>query len=686
MLRRSIPLVAVISLLSASCPAPVFAMSTQAEIAAGQAEDQQIVASSVVETDPLLNAYVSGVADNLWNQVARKDVPYSLKILKDSQVNSFATLGGFVYVNEGLVDFVQSDDELASVIGHETGHIERRHVITANSKAEILNILFGIASIFSPILYEFGGLAEAGIMAKVSREDELQADRYGLQLMSRAGYDPESMVTMMAHLGVLQEDHSDAVSKYLEDHPDPSARVAHLMGYPELNPTTVTPAQTLVQASSDEERARYSFARLRLDQVLKTDPRSSEALLELGQSELALGLPNKSEQTLAEAAQLGSPATRAAATQRIAALRQMEVQEVRLTHVDPPDPQGAVQAAQATHLQNASEIQARATEGKDQLKAVQSRLDTLQYEVPDLSRINIRRGSRVEAIVKNLTSMARSLNSALQDTGSDSGPITGVGSLEKNKESGLLKESADIYAEMLAPLSMRPIPTESVALLPSYPQMLNDLSRGDAEMLRSVDAARAALTQLDQSLGDLDEFLKELDHASIGYNGDVSPGEYMTLEPMMKKCVDEFDGAAAEASQASQLFNFARSRQLSTRITLLGLGTSPELYSTLQYALQRRFGSSGISYRTMLRDGLTPGDVAAATIVAADIKSTPESVIAEAKSSGETIVDVANTHKMHAWPLEIFMGLVYLDYTDDPIKELRRADGTLALDLNKLGL
>jgi predicted Zn-dependent protease len=686
MLRRSIPLVAVLSLLSASCPAPVFAMSTQAEIAAGQAEDQQIVASSVVETDPLLNAYVSGVADNLWNQVARKDVPYSLKILKDSQVNSFATMGGFVYVNEGLVDFVQSDDELASVIGHETGHIERRHVITANSKAEILNILFGIASIFSPIIYEFGGLAEAGLMAKVSREDEIQADRYGLQLMSRAGYDPESMVTMMAHLGVLQEDHSDAVSKYLEDHPDPSARVAHLMGYPELNPTTVTPTQTLVQASSDEERARYSFARLRLDQVLKTDPRSSEALLELGQSELALGLPNKSQQTLAEAAQLGSPATRAAATQRIAALRQMEVQEVRLTHVDPPDPQAAVQAAQATHLQNATEIQARATEGKDQLKAVQSRLDTLQYEVPDLSRINIRRGSRVEAIVKNLTSMARSLNSALQDTGSDSGPITGVGSLEKNKEAGLLKESADIYAEMLAPLSIRPIPTESVALLPSYPQMLNDLSRGDAEMLRSVDAARAALTQLDQSLGDLDEFLKELDHASIGFNGDLSPGEYMTLQPMMKKCVDEFDGAAAEASQASQLFNFARSRQLSTRITLLGLGTSPQLYSTLQYALQRRFGSSGISYRTMLRDGLTPGDVTAATIVAADIKSTPESVIAEAKSSGGTIVDVANTHKMHAWPLEIFMGLVYLDYTDDPIKELRRADGTLAVDLNKLGL
>ncbi|MBV9027445.1 MAG: M48 family metalloprotease, partial [Candidatus Eremiobacteraeota bacterium] len=144
MLRRIVPLVVAASLLAgAVAPAPVRAMSTQSEIALGQAEDQQIVASTVIETDPLLNAYVQGVTGNLWNQVERKDVPYSVKILKDSQINSFATMGGFVYVNEGLIDFVQSDDELASVLGHETGHIERRHVLTSYSKAEILNILFG---------------------------------------------------------------------------------------------------------------------------------------------------------------------------------------------------------------------------------------------------------------------------------------------------------------------------------------------------------------------------------------------------------------------------------------------------------------------------------------------------------------------------------------------------------------
>jgi predicted Zn-dependent protease len=686
MLRRIIPLFVIISLLCATSPARISAMSTQAEIALGQAEDQQIVASSVIETDPLLNAYVQGIAENLWNQVARKDVPYSVKIIKDSQVNSFATLGGFVYVNEGLVDFVQSDDELASVIGHETGHIERRHVLTANSKAEILNILFGIASIFSPIIYEFGGLAEAGLLMKISREDEIQADRYGLQLMSRAGYDPESMVTVMAHLGVLQDEHDDAISKYLEDHPDPKARVAHLMGYPELNPKDVTPAQELVQASSDEERARYEFSELRLNQVLKADPQSAEALLELGQSELALGLPNKSEQTLAEAAQLGSSATRATADQRIVALRQMEVQRVRLAKPNLPKLQSAVQTAQASQLEAATEISTRASQGRDQLKAVQSRIDTLQYEIPDLSRINIRRGTRIEAVVKNFTSMARSINSALQDSGSDDGPIGGVGSLEKNKESGQLKEAADIYTEMLAPFSMNPVPTDSLEILPSYPQMINELTLADGEMLRSVDAARASLTMLDQSLGDLDEFLKALDHAQLSFNGDISESEYATLLPMMKKTTGEFDASATAASEGAQLFNLARSRLLSVRITLLGLGTSPQLYSTLRYALQQRFGMSGVDYRTMLHDGLTPGAVTAATIIAADIKSTPEAVIAEAKSSGQTVIDVANAHKMHAWPLEIFMGLVYLDYTDDPVKELRKADGTLAVDLKELGL
>ncbi|HEY1428377.1 MAG TPA: M48 family metalloprotease [Candidatus Tumulicola sp.] len=682
-MRRLLPALVAFSLLCSVVPAPARAMSTAAEIQLGQSEDQEIVAGSVVETDPLMNAYVQGIAENLWNQVARKDVPYNIKVIKDNSINSFATMGGFVYIDEGLIDFVQSDDEFASVIGHETGHIERRHVITSQSKAQILDLLFGLASMFSPLIYNFGGLAEAGLMAKISREDELQADRYGLQLMSRAGYDPESMVTMMAHLGVLQDEHSDLLTKYLQDHPDPKNRVAHLMGYPELDPKNVTTTQELVQASGDEERSRYSFSSYRLHQVLAKDPQDPEALLELGQSELALGQTGKSQQTLAEAAQLGSAQTRATANQRIAALRQMEVQRVTLMHPNLPKLRSAVEAAQASQVAAATQIQARASQGKDQLKAVNNRMNSLQYEIPDFSRINIKRGSRVEAIVKNINLMSRSINSALQDTGD---AIGGVGSLETNKQSGLLKEGSSIYDEMLAPFSSTPIPSDSLAVLPSYPQMVQELSTADEEMLRSVDASRASLTLLDQSIGDLDEFLKQLDEVRMGYNGDISPTSYAPVETMMKKVVAEFDAAAGEASQGAQLYNMARTRQLSTRITLLGLGTSPQRYSSLQYALQQRFGSNGLDYRTMLHDGLTPGDVTVATIVAADIKSTPEAIVAEAKNSKATVVDVANVHGMHAWPLEIFTGLVYLDFTDDPFKELRKADGTESVELSQLGL
>ena len=670
MFRRIVPAFTIFALLSAAAPAPAPAMSTATEIQMGQEEDQQIVEGSVIETDPLLNAYVSGIAENLWNQVARKDLPYSVKVIKDTDVNSFATMGGFVYINEGLVDFVQSDDELSSVIGHETGHIERRHVITANSKAQILNILFGIASIFSPLIYNLGGLAEAGLMAKVSRENELQADRYGLQLMSRAGYDPDAMVTMMAHMAVLGSEHSDLVTKYLQDHPDPDKRVAHLVGYPELDPTDVTTAQDLVDASSDIERARYEFSSLRLAEVLKKDPQNAEALLEQGKADLALGLTGKGEQTLTEAAQYGSPQTRAEANLRIAQLRQMEVDRVNLTHPNLGKLQAAIASAQASHITTSGEIVERAAEGKDQVKATDARVNSVEYEIPTyFSRINIRHGTRIEAVVKNLTLMSRSINSALQDSGATLG---GVGSMEKNKESGLLKDTADIYTDMLEPMSMSPVPADSLAVLPSYPQVLEQLSVADGDILRSVDAARASLTMLDQSLGDLDDLLKRLDNAQPSYNGDFTESTYDSFSGLMQKVVSDFSAAATAASEGSQLYNLARSRQLSARITMLGLGNSSQRYSTLQYALHHRFGSNGIDYRTMLREGLTPGDVAAATIVAADIKSTPEAIVAEAKSNGQNVVDVANAHGMHAWPLEIFLGLVYLDYTDDPTKELHR--------------
>jgi predicted Zn-dependent protease len=668
MLRRIIPIAVIVSLLGAMCPSPALALSTQSEIAMGRQYDQQIVESSVVESDPLLNEWVQQVSQKLWAETARKDVPYNIKILKENDINAFSTLGGYVYVNTGLLDFVQSDDELAGVIGHETGHIERRHAVTMQTKANILSLLLGVASLFSPFIYNFGNLLQAGALAKMSRLDELQADRYGLLLMSRAGYDPEGMLSMQQHLMAVDGEHNDLVTKYFEDHPGGSQRVAHLLGYPELDPTKTNAQERLVWALHDLDESRYSVASFELNNILKKDPTNEEALLALGRAELALGQTAKSEQTLGELAQSSSPQVKAAAQERMQALREMEVHRVDLTRPNLASLREKLKAADTVQSQAAAQIAARHDEGHSQLQSLQNRLQTIQYEIPDFSRIEVKPGSRLEAIERSLNGMARSVNSAIEDA---SQAVDEVGSFDNktNKPSGLLKENADILSEMQAPLNMTPIPSDSIAVFPSYPQMLGELSAADSDMERAVDAGRASAMQLDDGLADLDAFIKRLQQVQLNYFNDISQMDYEALVPYMQKAQQSLGQAAVSASQASQLYNMARSRELEARITLLGLGTSQQRYATLQRAINVRWNVDDLSYLDMLHDDATPGELTAASIVAADVKSTPQAIIHEAHETHRGIVDVANAHGMHAEALEIFLGLIYLDYTDNPENE-----------------
>lgn len=667
MIRRLVPIALIVALFSATVPAPAYALSTSGEVQLGKQADDDIVRTSVIDGDPLLNKWVNTVSEKLWAQTARKDVPYNIKIINDSTINAFSTLGGYLYLEEGLLDFVQSDDELAGVIGHETGHIERRHAVTSNTKAQILNLLFGIASLFSPFIYRFGQIAQAGLLAKMARVDELQADQYGLLLMSRAGYDPQAMVTFMQHLGTLDKNRPDLLTKYLESHPEPDKRIVHLLGYEQLDPTKVTLQQQLVAAVHDYETARYSIAALNFQKILAKDPTNAQALLDLGQSQLALGQVNKSEQTLAAAAQNGNEQTRGVAAAGIAALRAIERKRVNLTQPNLAPLRTQIDAAQSTLAQAGAEISSRRDEGRDQIKSMQNRLQNISYEIPDFSHIQIRPGSRVEAVYKDLEVMSRSVDAALDHTQL---VISSTGSIDKNKEGGVLKDTQDILHELRAPLEQTPMTADSIAILPNYPRMLSDINASNADLIRANDAARASLAMLDVALGDLDEFLKQLQHSQLDNFGDINASDYNLLIPLMRKANDSLGKAAIASSQAVQLCNMARSRQLGARITMLGVGTSAQRYATLQRALQVRFDSSGIDYTAMLHDGIAPGDVVAATIVAADTNSTPAEIVAEAASSHRTIAEVANVRGMSEQALEIFLGLVYLDYADDPQKEL----------------
>ncbi|HYZ16483.1 MAG TPA: M48 family metalloprotease, partial [Candidatus Acidoferrum sp.] len=411
--RRIVVIALSFAFVSATIPAPALALSTQSEIAIGKQYDKQITDQNVIVTDPLLNQWVNEITTRLWAQTARKDVPYSIKIIDAPDINAFSTLGGYIYVNEGTLDFAQSDDELAGVLGHETGHIERRHAVTANNKASILNVIFGIGSLFSPFLYRFGQILQAGALAKVARDDETQADKYGLMLMTRAGYDPDAMYSFMAHLGAVYKDNHDLLSKYLADHPDTPNRLAHLVGYSELDPTKRTDEQRLAAAVHDLETSRYNIAALKFSDILRRHPNDATAQFYLGQSQLAIGQVSKGEQNLAAAAQNVSPQAKALADSRLKALREAQ-HRYDLLHPSLKPLRDQLAAAQINESTAATAIMTRRQQGRDQLRGLQARIQQISYGIPDFSRVEARRDSRLDAIMHNITTMGKSLNTTTE--------------------------------------------------------------------------------------------------------------------------------------------------------------------------------------------------------------------------------------------------------------------------------
>src|SRR5580704_9404224 len=249
---------------------PALAMSTSKEIAQGKVENAQIDSESVIIKDPFLTSWVSSITDKLIQYRIRRDIPYQFTIIQDESINAFAIKGGFVHVNMGLLNFVTADDQLAATLGHEMGHVELHHVTKSDNTNAILAILEGILSIVSGPAAVLGSIGGELATDKFSRVDELQADHYGLGIMTKAGFDPHAAVDVMYGLGAQDPGPSARSDKAFLDHPVPGDRVAHLLGYQELD--RPSPSALLARAVHDQLEGRYSYAREMLAKVAASDP------------------------------------------------------------------------------------------------------------------------------------------------------------------------------------------------------------------------------------------------------------------------------------------------------------------------------------------------------------------------------------------------------------------------------
>jgi predicted Zn-dependent protease len=647
----AVTLLAVMTLTS--LPLSALAVSTQSEIRQGQEEIKHIDAENGIVNDPVLNNWVQSIAENLKRERARPDINYTFKIIDTDDINAFSLPGGFIYVNFGMLNFVNSDDELAGVMGHEMGHVERRHVVTLPAKAQAINLLIGILSIFSVFAYRFGGLIGSAALYKISRQDELQADQYGLMLMSRAGYDPNAMVSFMDRLGKEYGEGGDVLAKYFEDHPGSQARVSHLEGYPQLAKGNTQ--QTLAEAIHDEDEGRYAYSLGKYNDVLKADPNNDLALLHKGQVELALGSMEQSESALTQVAKSHQSEAGAVAAQR----------ELAMIAADPPpknlmsknlDPlRTSLSNTQTNVRNNALAIDERAKLERVDLHNFNQRLDELSYEIPDLSQVDVRPGSRLESVVFDLEHMSKDINLILSK-----------GEYIVANAADLSKDIVGTLNEMQAPLRVGAPSGVALRTFPYYNGLISQLNQSSNDSLTAVTASRGATAMGWATVPALDAYFKKLSKAQMDFGGDLSPNTAAELKPLAATAIAQLDAAADASEKAHALYFASQSRQEQAQITLLGV-TYPEMrYDSLAKAIHARLGIDAPGYNEALQLGMSPGDVAVASWLAAEERVPVTNVINEQRHANKPYIDLALSKQFAPESLEVTLGLWYEGYAEKP--------------------
>lgn len=237
----------------------------QEEIKMGREVAMQLEAQYGVVHDDDLQERVERIGQSLVKQCARQDLHYTFKVLNTNDVNALSLPGGFVYVFKGLIDFMPSDDELAGVLGHEIGHIVKRHSvhqIEQQLALSLLTIVAGVASGDPGAGMMLASTASQVLMAGYSRADEREADEQGFMLTNKAGYNPYSMYVTMCKLNDLAKEQGNPGYGVFSSHPEPEVRMAKTMKA--LDAMHITPIVTLEKDGSaivKDGKWQYEFYR-----------------------------------------------------------------------------------------------------------------------------------------------------------------------------------------------------------------------------------------------------------------------------------------------------------------------------------------------------------------------------------------------------------------------------------------
>jgi len=207
------------------------AVDQSEEVRIGQENAQAVSTQLPMVRDPVVSEYVQRLGMELANRTPRADLQWRFSVVNSDDINAFALPGGFIYINRGLIERAERLDQLSGVLGHEIGHVVLRHSVEQMQKGTRTNVAIGVGCSLTG--WCDNGLAQAAIQvggaalfARYSRADEAEADAEAVQIVMRAGIDPEGIPSFFNRLMEERKRSPMAFETFFASHPMEGDRVA----------------------------------------------------------------------------------------------------------------------------------------------------------------------------------------------------------------------------------------------------------------------------------------------------------------------------------------------------------------------------------------------------------------------------------------------------------------------------
>jgi predicted Zn-dependent protease len=220
--------------LSCAATAAITLVSVDQEIEIGKQANAQVRKEMPELRDEEVRAYVRELGRRLVQVAPGPKYPYSFSVANYREINAFALPGGPIWIHRGVMHAATNESQVAGVLAHEIAHVGQRHAADQLTKATVANWGLGL---LGAVLGNSGGAGAAqmaagflanGVFLKFSRDDEREADRVGLQMLTRAGWDARGMVELFEMLRREGKRDPSQVEMFFSSHPSPQDRIRQL--------------------------------------------------------------------------------------------------------------------------------------------------------------------------------------------------------------------------------------------------------------------------------------------------------------------------------------------------------------------------------------------------------------------------------------------------------------------------